>query len=171
MLADRVAREADRLDALRSERQAARTARDAEILAAFLQLDGEFVTMLRTVVGPHTLITMSTQTVTEAVPTRTFATITRTVTDVTSVLYGFSEQLRFTPVLEFREPGQFGVIRLDWNGRPPAPADGLVVRLLTRGILMQDLAHPALMVPGATGSERLIAAALEDVLARLIIRD
>jgi hypothetical protein len=173
MLAERFAREADRLAALAAGLTVERAQQDAVIQSQFALLDAEFVALLKSVTGQHTRLSMTSTTVTDTVTTRAFTTLAKTVTDLRSTLYGNPDRLTFTPALAFIEPGQFGVIRLDWEGRlfQPAGSGGAVLgRLLTRGILMQGLPAARLMVSDGMRSEPLTAVLLEEALARLFIR-
>ena len=172
VLADRFAQEIERLDQLASGLTTERAARDALIQSQFILLDAQFVTMIRTVAGRHTRLTVATQPVVDPITTRAFATLAKTVTELSSTLYGPIERLTFTPGLAFVEPEQFGVIRLAWEGTIPA-ATGMkataLPRMLARGILMQGLPAARLMVSDGVRSERLTAAMLEEALVILFV--
>lgn len=172
-LSERFATVRSRIDARVAAAQSERAARDAFIQAEFEQLAADFAAQVGAVCGTHPRLAVVTTSETTPVINRSFATLTNTLVDVTSTLYGPTETVRFTPRLDFTLPGQFGRIEATLNGLSDAVLRGLDERshsLVTRGIVMRGATSSGLFVATANGLIPLEAAALETALAQLFIR-
>jgi hypothetical protein len=171
MLADHFATESDRLALQAGNLGMARAVEDSLIESQFSVLNARFVTMVGVIAGQHTRLSVNTIPLVDTITTRSFTTLNKTVVEMRSTLYGPLERLTFTPALCFIERGQFGVIRLDWEGA--APTAGLqgtaLPRLLGRGVVMYGLPAGRLAVSDGTRFETLTAEVLEAALVALFI--
>ncbi|MGH7393924.1 MAG: hypothetical protein ACREM3_31365 [Candidatus Rokuibacteriota bacterium] len=174
MLAERFEETLVRTQNEATERQQARSSRDDFIGVQFPRLDAAFVAMVRDVTGTHPRLAVVTTPVTETFTGRGFATLTRTVIEVRSTLYGAVEGVRFTPGLESIALDQFGVIKVGLDNLTPsfvANGTGPLFRsMVDRGVLMRGATAAGLVVARDTGFEPLTSTLLEAFLTALFVR-
>jgi hypothetical protein len=173
MLADRFAEAVDKLQADAAAQEEARAARDSFIEVNFPLLDQAFVAMVRAATGTHPRLAVSTTTVIDTFVNRAFTSLTKTVVEIRSTLYGPIERVTFTPALDAVAPTQFGVIRADAEGAAVVGADEEAVlfkSLLERGVVMEGQEVASLSVLNGESYVPLTADLLENFLARLFIR-
>jgi hypothetical protein len=174
MLADRFVEAVDKLEADAAAVEEARAARDAFIEANFPALDQAFVNMVQAVTGTHSRLAVFMTPVIDTFTNRGFTSLTKTVVEIRSTLYGPIERVTFTPALEAVSPNQFGVIRVETEGTATqfgADEDAALFKsLLDRGVVMEGQETASLSVVSGETYEPLTAGVLEDFLARLFIR-
>lgn len=172
MLATKFQEALDKLQADATSRQQASTQRDAFIQAQFPVLDAAFSAMVSRVCGTHPRLALVKTVVIDTVTNHTFATLTKTVIEVRSTLYGPLEVVTFTPALEAIAADQFAVIHATTEGLT-ATGEGWassLKSLLERGILMRGKTAASLVLAKGEGFEPLTDALLESFLAALFIR-
>lgn len=172
MLATKFQETLAKLQADAVARQQALAQRDAFIQAQFPVLDAAFSAMVSRVCGSHPRLAVIKTAVTDTVTNHTFTTLSKTVIEVRSTLYGPLEVVTFTPALEAIAPDQFAVIRATTAGLT-VTGEGFasaLKSLLDRGVLMRGKTSAGLVLAKGDGFEPLTDALLESFLAALFIR-
>lgn len=172
---------ADRIDPtlaararLAADRAAERSARDAFIVAQFALLGTRFDSLLRSALGRHSAVTLAVLPLTLLVQGRSFATLAVDTWRVTTSLNGTPQSVRFTPVLDFRAPDQFGLIEcsLDFPVEPGRTRAARVAQRLTgSGVQLRGKTVASLLLEQrGDGLAELRADDLEDAFAAWWLR-
>lgn len=136
--------------AVAARRESERLARDTFIVGAFALLNQRFGELLSSAVGSHARLNIVQTAQTLTVSGRSFPSLPQPLRTVSALIDAAPLTLSFTPVLDFRETDQFGLIEC------VAGAD-ITPRRSMGGKLLRYLLENGIQMRGATSAHLLIA--------------
>jgi hypothetical protein len=159
--------------ALAAAKAAERTARDQFIQVEFAALTARFDEMLRTALGAHTRIALTTATVAITVHCRSFATLNVPAWTAVSTIDSLPKTVTFTPRMDFSQPDQFGTIAcaIDFDFRPRRNKDDrIAASLLEKGASLRGTKVGFLTLPMPEGPRDLLVSDLESAFGAWWLR-
>lgn len=127
---------------------AERAERDAFIVAQFATLSTQFDALLREALGVDSRLQITVQPLIYTVQGRSFPTLTVDTWAARATFNGTPQIVTFTPLLDFRQPDQFGLIEcaIDFDYAPARSfGDRCAQALLETGVTMRGKSHASLL--------------------------
>lgn len=143
---------------------AERAGRDAFIVAQFATLSAQFDALLREALGVESRLQVTVQPLVYIVQGRSFPTLAVDTWAARATFNGTPQTVTFTPVLDFRQPDQFGLIEcaLDFDYAPARSfGDCCALALLKGGVALRGKSHASLLFSVDGSSSDLRASELE----------